>query len=199
VPNDSVFGDIKKRLKYHPEVYVPKHWYDIIAESRSGAKPFFVHQMKKEDFNSTATLETAIVDRKTNVDGQKVNWFEMRQIEVRRTDPMSLFYKTSHNPEEEWKQIDLAQRGRSTAVSGITQMRLYEGTRAINPLKKIDLISMLHLVSSISQLAKLHAVTALKDWRSQTLNWKISRFLRLDSCILQLSLMLHDVDSRAFY
>ena len=47
--------------------------------------------MKEEDFRSTATLETAIVDRKTNVDSQKGNWFEMRQIEVRRTDPMSLF------------------------------------------------------------------------------------------------------------
>jgi len=149
LPNDSDFGDIEKRLKYHPEVYVPKHWYDIIAESRSGAKPFVVHQMKEEDFRSTATLETAIVNRKTNVDGQKVNWFEMRQIEVRRTDPMSLFYKTSHNPEEEWKQIDLARRGRSTALSGVTQKRLYEGPRAINPLKKKDLISMLHLVPSI--------------------------------------------------
>lgn len=149
LPNDSDFGDIEKRLKYHPEVYVPKHWYDIIAEARSGSKPFIVHQMKQEDFLSTTTLETAIVNRKTTVDGQKVNWFEMRQIEVRRTDPMSLFYKTSHKPEEPWKQIDLTRRGRSTALSGITQKRLYEGPRAINPLKKKDLTSILHLVPSI--------------------------------------------------
>jgi len=116
LPNDSDFGDIEKRLKYHPEVYVPKHWYDIIAETRSGSKPFVVHQMKQEDFLSTTALKTAIVNRKTTADGQKFNWFEMRQIEVRRTDPMSLFYKTSHNPDEPWKQIDLTRRGHSSVV-----------------------------------------------------------------------------------
>ena len=73
----------------------------------------------------------------------------MRQIEVRRTDPMSLFYKTSHKPEEPWKQIDLTRRGPSTTLSGITQKRLNKGPRAINPLKKKDLISILHLVPSI--------------------------------------------------
>ena len=149
LPNDSDFGDIEKRLKYHPEVYVPKHWYDIIAEARSGSKPFVVHQMKQEDFLSTTTLETAITNRKTTVDSQKVNWFQIRQIEVRRTDPMSLFYKTSHNPEEPWKEIDLTRRGHSTTLSGITQKRLYEGPRAVNPLKKKDLISILHLVPSV--------------------------------------------------
>jgi len=90
--------------------------------------------MKQEDFLSMTTLETAIVNRKTAVDGQKVNWFEMRQIGVRRTDPMSLFYKTSHKPDEPWKQIHLTRRGRSTALSGITQKRLYEGSRAISPV-----------------------------------------------------------------
>jgi len=73
----------------------------------------------------------------------------MRQIEVRRTDPMSLFYKTSHNPDEPWKQIDRTRRGHSTVLSDITQKRLYEGPRTINLLKTKDLISILHLVPSI--------------------------------------------------
>ena len=124
--------DIEKRLKYHSEIYVPKCWY-IIAEAWSGSKPLTVYQMKQEDFLSTTALETAIVNWKTTVDGQKVIWFEMRQIEVRCTDPMSLYYKTSHIPDEPWKQIDLTRRGHSTMLSGITQKRLYEGPRVINP------------------------------------------------------------------
>ena len=170
-PMTQDFGDIEKRLKY-PEVYVPKHWYDIIAETRSGSKPFVVHEMKQEDFLSTTALETAIVNRKTTVDGQKVNWFEMRQIEVRRrrTDPMSLFYKTSHN------------HGNTLISQGVAIAQCCQTSHRRDCMK--DLVPSIHwkrkiwsayfiwcrpfITNSITtwQLAKLHAVTALKDWRN---------------------------------
>ena len=167
LPNDADFSDIEKRLKYHPDVYIPEHWYDIISEART-SKPFVVHEMKQSSFLSTAALENAVVNRKTTVDSRKVNWFDMRQIEVRRTDPTSLFYKTSHNTGEPWKQIDLTRRGRNTVLSGIIQKRLYEGPRAINPLKKKDLISILHLVPSVHH-EFYNSLTAGKTARSDNI------------------------------
>lgn len=34
--NDANFTYIEKRLKYHPEVYTPHPWYEIIKEARMG-------------------------------------------------------------------------------------------------------------------------------------------------------------------
>jgi len=48
LPNDADFSDVEKRLQYHPVVFVPQQWYDIIAEARSESKPFTVCQMKPE-------------------------------------------------------------------------------------------------------------------------------------------------------
>jgi len=82
LPNDSYFSDIEKHLKYHPDVFVPQQWYDIIKEARSGSKPFIATNMSTEEFLSTTPLENAVTRRKVATDGQKVKWLEMRQIQV---------------------------------------------------------------------------------------------------------------------
>jgi len=73
LPNDADFSDIEKRLKYHRSIYVPEQSYDVIREARSGTKPFVVITMADNDFVSCASLEKNITNRKTTVDGEKVN------------------------------------------------------------------------------------------------------------------------------
>jgi len=74
LPNDSDFSDIEKRLKYHPEVYSPSAWYDIIREARCSNKhPFYVIQMAESAgtdnssyFFTTKELEQSVTNRKTD-------------------------------------------------------------------------------------------------------------------------------------
>jgi hypothetical protein len=149
LPNDADFSDIEKRLKYHPHVFVPQQWYDIVAEARSGAKPFTVVNMERTDMTSTLPLEQATTNRKKDSLNEKVNWLQMKQIQVRREHAKSLFVRYSHAKNEPWKEIDLKKRAKSTSLVDIEQPLLYSAPRKINPLKKKDLLSILHLVPPI--------------------------------------------------
>ena len=72
LPNDSDFSDIEKRRKYHPHIYHPQGWYDIIAEARSRANPFHVITMTAESFVSTTLWEQQITNRKSDTMNDKV-------------------------------------------------------------------------------------------------------------------------------
>jgi hypothetical protein len=44
-------------MKYHPEVYAPTQWYDIIEKSRVKKNKFEVIKMEKNDLKNTAVIE----------------------------------------------------------------------------------------------------------------------------------------------
>jgi len=111
LPNDADFSDIEKRKKFHPQIYHPQEWCNVMTEARSKSKPFEVVTMQPDDFFSTKPLELGITNGKRDTNKDKVNWLKMRQIQYRRSDPKSLFYKCSHSIEEDWKQLDLEKRG----------------------------------------------------------------------------------------
>jgi hypothetical protein len=149
LPNDSDFSDIEKRRKFHPQIYHPQEWYDIIAEARTTANPFHVIKMTADSFVSTASLEQHITNRKRDATNGKVDWLHIRQIQYRRQNPKTLFVRYSHDPVEDWKEVSLAKRADKTVLSEIESSKLYEKPREINPMKVKDLISMLHLIPPV--------------------------------------------------
>jgi len=149
LPNDSDFGDIEKRLKHHSEVYIPQQYYDVIREARSSSKPFKVVEMTQDDFFSTATLEKAIVNRKTSTSKEPISWMNAKQIQVRRDHPLFLFFRYTHDPlpDDAWIEISLAKRGQK--IAGIIGTKLFDAPRSITTAKKKDLTSLLPLVPPI--------------------------------------------------
>src|SRR6218665_808402 len=143
---------ISRRLKYHPEVYTPNAWYEIIKEARTGKKPFSVTEMAQTNashqsyFLSTQDLERSIANRKVDTNKEKVSWLNAKQIRVVREKPKSLFFRYSHEEEEEWKEVDLRKRGTTPSLGAISQSALYQGPRPISSLKKKDILSLLPLI-----------------------------------------------------
>jgi len=147
LPNDSDFGDIEKRAKFHPEIYTPSHWYKIMKEAKVSSPSFDVVEMKREDFLSTKQLEGAITNRKHTVDGVKINWLNMRQIQVRREKEGSLFFRYTYSSSEEWKEISIAKRGKK--LQSVLQMPLYNSLRPLTDAKKRDIMSLMLLIPPI--------------------------------------------------
>ncbi|CAG9819851.1 unnamed protein product [Phaedon cochleariae] len=50
--------------------------------------------MESENFFSTAAIEKAIVNRKVDTENIKVNWLKIREIEVLKKKPFSIFMRT---------------------------------------------------------------------------------------------------------
>ena len=144
LPNDSDFGDIEKQAKFHPNIYTPSEWYDIMKDARVASCPFQVVEMFKEDFLSTKELEKTITNRKVTVDKLKLNWLNMRQIQVRRSDPASLFFRDTFDEVEPWKEINIKRRGKN--VADVIQTPLHNAPKCITAAKKKDILSLLELV-----------------------------------------------------
>ena len=165
LPNDADFSDIEKRKKFQPQIYHPQEWCNVMTEARSKSKPFEVVTMQPDDFFSTKPLELGITNGKRDTNKDKVNWLKMRQIQYRRSDPKSLFYKCSHSTEEDWKQVDhsteedwkqvdhstqedwkqvdLEKRGSCVNLTHIPLPKLYDRERQISQPNKNDLLSLL--------------------------------------------------------
>ena len=105
--------------------------------------------MTKESFFSLSTLEKLITNRKIDANNDKVQWLHIKEIQYRRTHPKTLFVRYTHDHEEAQKKVDLSKRGKSTTLNEVPLVPLYTEQRAINPLKKKDLLSMLDLTSPV--------------------------------------------------
>ena len=70
-------------------------------------KPFHVYRMKREDIVSLKPLKDAVVNRKTNAHGGKVEWLKIHWISVRKDKPLQFQYRYSNNSLRCWKTVDL--------------------------------------------------------------------------------------------
>lgn len=147
LPNDSDFGDIEKALKFQQRLYIPQDYINVIKNCKK-KNPFIVTAMTKEDFKSSATLERMIVNRKKDVLGGKVNWLFVRKIKMEKEHPYSLFFRFSHNKDEEYTEIDLRpkQRGKQTLSLSSDLNLLWPEGKAISDLKLQNIQEIMHLI-----------------------------------------------------
>ena len=80
--------------------------------------PFTVIQMSMDDFVSIENIRALIVHRKMNTQRQKVNWFDIRWLQVSKDKPFEIRYRYSLNSLEAWKTFDLRKKrpGRPTDI-----------------------------------------------------------------------------------
>lgn len=61
---------------------------------------------------SSRSLEKSITNRKTTTDNAKVSWLNMRWIRLEKGLPTVLKYKTTHQEDVAFLQIDITKRSR---------------------------------------------------------------------------------------
>lgn len=140
LPNDRDFGTIEKASRRTQHVYVPEDWFVLVERARQ-RNPFTVKQMATNDFVSIAKVRSLIVHRKTNTQKQKVEWLNIRWLQIRADQPFQILYRYSLNSLEAWKTLDLRKRrvGRPADVGHVVLTALYSGPRPLNEKKLADL------------------------------------------------------------
>ena len=103
--------------------------------------------MGQADFISLEPLAKGFINRKTNSQGQKDNWLEIKWIRVTKERPLEFQYKYSLNSLEAWKTVDLKRRPKDRPPNLATA--LYPGPCVINSAKKKDLLGLLSFVPPI--------------------------------------------------
>ena len=150
LPNDRDFGNIESARRKSQHLFVPEHWYDLVRTARH-KNPFTVTPMECCDFVSLKSLAKAFVNRKINTQKQKVDWLQIRWIQVRNDKPLQYRYRFSHNTLEAWKTVDLKrkQKGRPVNIGQVQLEPLYDGARTVNKKKLDDLKSLLPFIPPV--------------------------------------------------
>lgn len=87
---DSSFSLIEKQKQVTENILLPKHWVNLMCQAKKTEPTFVVTEMFKEDFYSSAELETLVTNRKKNTSGQKICWLNMQKIIYERYSPFKL-------------------------------------------------------------------------------------------------------------
>ena len=171
LPNDRDFGCIESAHRRQQHIFLPEDWYTLVEKARR-TNPFTVVRMRCTDFVSVNRLTENITNRKTDIDGNKVEWLRMRWIRVEKNRPYTfsyrcvvytwcclmhlrlywLFCRYTHNSLEGWKVVDIKKQraGRPADFNSITLSNLYNGPRHINKKKADDLQQLLRFIPPVS-------------------------------------------------
>ena len=107
LPNDRDFGAVEKASRMTQHIFVPEDWYMLVERARR-KNPFIAVRMATPDFISLEAVKERIVNRKINTQKQKVNWLNIRWIQVRKEKPYQFFYRYSLNS---LKIVDVKKNG----------------------------------------------------------------------------------------
>ena len=150
LPNDRDFSSIEIARCKRDHIYTPDHWYELIRSARH-KNPFHVCVMEASDFVLVSAIKKTIVNRKVTTHGQKVEWLNMRWIQVNQDEPYQFRFHYSHNSLEAWKTVDLKrkEKGRPPVISCIPLPVLHSDGRGISRKKLDDLMSLLQFVPPV--------------------------------------------------
>jgi hypothetical protein len=114
--NDSDFGVIERAGKKISEIFVPEQWCDVIGKCNK-KKPFQVVRMRPGMFKSVDELAKSVTVRKFSDAGDKVEWLKMQWIQIRKSEPLKMFYTYSLQDDVDFSCVNLAKRGRFDNMS----------------------------------------------------------------------------------
>jgi hypothetical protein len=146
LPNDADFGIIERATDKCSELYVPDQWCGII-EKCNQKNPFTVVRMQREMFVSVAEMLKCCTLRKTSSDGQKVEWLKMQWLQVRKAEPLKLYFKYSVQDDIPFSCVDFAKKGRAVKTDVLTHS--YVKPRALTKEKVTDLQKLLKYIPPV--------------------------------------------------
>jgi hypothetical protein len=144
LPCDRDFGIIENASKKKEILYVPEDWYNVILSCKKNNK-FKVIRMQPEDFLSTEELSQACTIRKTTETGEKVEWLKIQWLQVRKSEPLKLFFKYTLQDDMPFSCVSFVKRGRPVNWP-VTLKKLYPAKRPLSAEKLADIKKLLKYV-----------------------------------------------------
>lgn len=142
---DRCFGIIDKQRKFTQDIFLPKHWENIVCQAKKKDPKFEVIHMTENDFYSSQELLDLIVNRKISNTNIKINWHHIECIKNIKDRPFALHLKQIHSEEE--LQVNLHKK--DILQSMFVDVELQNAsTNKIAKEKYEDLISLLKYVPS---------------------------------------------------
>lgn len=74
---DQSFALIERQKRLTENIFVPKHWNNIIRLAKKTEPYFITPEMMKDDFFSCENLLKLIINRKISMEKEKINWFNI--------------------------------------------------------------------------------------------------------------------------
>ena len=150
LPNDRDFSHIELQGKKTLQIFVPEHWEQVVRQACI-KNPFHVSKMETDSFVSLKPLKGAIVNRKVNTIGGKVEWLKIHWIAVSKDKPLEFRYRYSNNALKCWKTVNLQHKTKRCPLDmgRITLPPLYSAPRPINKKKVDDLLELLNFIPPV--------------------------------------------------
>lgn len=137
---DRSFAVIEKATKTAAGLYTPEQWMSLVAQAKKSEPKFTVIKMEKEDFYGSSRLEQMIVNRKKDIDKNKINWFTFRSFGYSKEHLFSLFVNDSIEINIKKKSVDEA------SFNECEMEFLYPDGRLIDQKKFQDLQDLLKYI-----------------------------------------------------
>lgn len=134
--SDSIHAAID-HAKKNSKVYIPQQWETVISLARR-RNPYKVIPVKK--FYDFKAVCKCITNTKMDTDGQKVNWLNIKWLQVNKSEPEVIKVKHSFSDEFSTLRVLSTRRGRTQFPSELST--LYEAALPISSDKKQDLVSL---------------------------------------------------------
>lgn len=140
---DSIHATIEN-AKRKTEIHAPCEWDTVIRMARK-KDPYSVIPLKFCDIvNFKEIAKCVLKNTKVDTKGKKVNWLQMKVIEVRKKEPESIFVK--YDFDKEYVEVSVSGRSKRSNTEAVQSFdvlpRKYSSKRPISEAKKNDLISL---------------------------------------------------------
>ena len=139
--SDTIHSAVE-RAKTNTPVYVPVNWYTVIVKARKKNLYVVVLIKYRDVLDFRSFNKDYCPNMKFTVDGDRINWLKVKWVQVRPTDPRSIFLNSTFD-ETQFVEIKVqsSTRGRPQQWP-VKLVSLYTHKRPISEAKKKDLISL---------------------------------------------------------
>lgn len=142
---DRCFGMIDKQRKATQDMFLPKHWENVVRVAKKNDPKFEVVHMERVDFYSSQKLLDLIVNRKVSSENVKINWHKIESIKNIKDKPFAMYIKQFQNASE--MQVNLHKQGVLQRMFNDVELEQIPEVK-ISKEKYDDLISLLKYIPS---------------------------------------------------
>ena len=151
LPCDEDFGVDDKEKRKNETVFTLGEWIDIAKRARKKGEKFDVAEMQKTTFLNFRSLVQRLVNRKVNMQREKVEWMKIRWTRFRKDNPYKMMYKYTVDDDEEFKVVSFEKKSKGCQQQQpiLNLPMLYPSGRLISHAKFKDIQDLMKYVPPI--------------------------------------------------
>jgi len=141
---------MRRKSEKNETVFTLGEWIDIAKRARKTGGKFDVAEMPKTAFLDFKVLLKEIVNRKVNMQGEKVEWMKIRWMRFRKDNPYKMMYKYTVD-DDDFKEVSFEKqrKGRQRQKQILKLPMLYPSGRLISRAKFKDIQDLMKYVPPI--------------------------------------------------